>query len=212
MARKYLKMNMLIPAGVMVTDNPHRQPVSPAEEALDKWLRLLPDDCFTDTPPNMTRPQNPAELAAAKNLGKALQSRGPKEISGEELNKSVNQGRSRSNRFKFKEGMTVVLYGSHFKVIGVRPNGIAKLKPVFPKVKPIVPLNHVPQAPENDDHMREDCPVIAGSCDHYMYQCDSNGEVAICHCKHPDNPDGDHEGNCTHTLCPLTGPSGEDVS
>lgn len=53
---------------------------------------------------------------------------------------------------------------------------------------------------------REDCPMIEAHCNYYMYQCDPNGEVAICHCSHPDNPD-EHEGNCTHTLCPLHEPS-----
>ena len=55
----------------------------------------------------------------------------------------------------------------------------------------------------------EDCPVITAHCNYYSYQCDSNGEVAICHCSHPDNKDSEHEGNCTHTLCPLNPPSAE---
>ena len=50
---------------------------------------------------------------------------------------------------------------------------------------------------------REDCPVIKAHCEHFMYQCDNNGEVAICYCKHPENENND-EGNCTYPLCPLT--------
>jgi hypothetical protein len=50
---------------------------------------------------------------------------------------------------------------------------------------------------------RIDCHVIEAQCDHYSYQCDSNGEVAISHCTHPDNP-SDYEGNCTHAKCPKT--------
>lgn len=55
---------------------------------------------------------------------------------------------------------------------------------------------------------KEKCPVIIACCNYYSYQCDSNGEVAICHCSHPDNKD-DFEGNCTHKLCPLNPPSDE---
>lgn len=55
---------------------------------------------------------------------------------------------------------------------------------------------------------REDCPVLTAQCDYYSYQCDDNGDVAICHCSHPDNPE-DTEGNCLHTLCPLNPPSDE---
>lgn len=54
----------------------------------------------------------------------------------------------------------------------------------------------------------EDCPVISAECEYYSYQLDSNEEVAICHCTHPNNPN-EHEGNCTHTLCPLNPPSTE---
>ncbi len=49
---------------------------------------------------------------------------------------------------------------------------------------------------------REDCPVIQAHCNYYCYQCDNNGEVAICYCKHPDNPT-DTEGNCSLNLCPI---------
>lgn len=56
--------------------------------------------------------------------------------------------------------------------------------------------------------MSEKCPIITAECDHYLYQLDSNGEVAISHCKHPDNP-SDYEGNCNYTLCPLSKPSDE---
>lgn len=48
---------------------------------------------------------------------------------------------------------------------------------------------------------RENCPVIDMQCDHFMYQCDRNGEVAISHCKHPDNK-SEFEGNCINELCP----------
>lgn len=58
---------------------------------------------------------------------------------------------------------------------------------------------------------REDCPVIASHCEFYGYQCDSNGEIAICYCAHKDNP-GNHEGNCTHTLCPITSDASEEHS
>ena len=50
---------------------------------------------------------------------------------------------------------------------------------------------------------REDCPVLNAHCKYYTYRCDSNGEVAICYCTHPDNVN-DYEGNCTRTLCPLS--------
>lgn len=49
---------------------------------------------------------------------------------------------------------------------------------------------------------REDCPIIQAHCMYYGYQCDSNGDIAICFCSHPDNPDN-HEGNCRHQLCPI---------
>lgn len=54
-----------------------------------------------------------------------------------------------------------------------------------------------------DDEGREDCPVITAQCKYYSYQCDSNGEIAIGRCSHPDNENG-HEGNCTYALCPLS--------
>ena len=50
--------------------------------------------------------------------------------------------------------------------------------------------------------MSEKCPVITAECEFYMYQFDSNGEVAICYCNHPDNKN-DYEGNCEHALCPI---------
>jgi len=55
---------------------------------------------------------------------------------------------------------------------------------------------------DNDKHMHEPCPVINKHCDYFAYQCDSNGEVAISHCGHPENS-SDFEGNCTSQLCPL---------
>ena len=33
----------------------------------------------------------------------------------------------------------------------------------------------------------EDCPVLGKHCEHYCYQYDSNDEVAICFCSHPEN-------------------------
>lgn len=50
---------------------------------------------------------------------------------------------------------------------------------------------------------RLDCLVLKAHCEFYSYQCDSNGEVAICHCTHPDNPENT-EGNCRHAVCPIT--------
>lgn len=63
--------------------------------------------------------------------------------------------------------------------------------------------------PDNDDHVREDCHVIKAQCQYFSYQCDSHGEVAISHCGHPKNH-SEFEGNCTHTLCPLTGDASEE--
>lgn len=48
---------------------------------------------------------------------------------------------------------------------------------------------------------RIDCPVLAEHCTYYLYQCDSNGEVAICYCSHPQNKN-EYEGNCAALLCP----------
>ena len=48
------------------------------------------------------------------------------------------------------------------------------------------------------------CPVTNERCEHFIFQEDSNGEVAICHCTHSDNAD-ECEGNCTVELCPLHG-------
>ena len=52
----------------------------------------------------------------------------------------------------------------------------------------------------------EDCPIITAHCNYFSYQCDNFGEVAISHCTHPNNK-SEFEGNCTHTLCPLTKPT-----
>ena len=46
------------------------------------------------------------------------------------------------------------------------------------------------------------CPVLGTYCERYAYQCDSNGDVAICYCNHSDNHN-DYEGSCTDTLCPI---------
>jgi hypothetical protein len=48
----------------------------------------------------------------------------------------------------------------------------------------------------------EKCPATSKCCDQYIYQRDNNGEVAINHCKHPDNS-SDFEGNCSPFLCPF---------
>lgn len=52
---------------------------------------------------------------------------------------------------------------------------------------------------------REDCPIIEAHCDYYSYQYDRNDELVL---SHSDNK-SEYEGNCTHTLCPLTKPSQE---
>ena len=46
------------------------------------------------------------------------------------------------------------------------------------------------------------CPVIHAKCHYYAYQEDSNGDVAIEHCSHPDNPEAPFEGNCRAEICP----------
>ena len=40
-----------------------------------------------------------------------------------------------------------------------------------------------------------------GVCDYYGFQRGSNGDVAVCHCSHPGNPEG-VEGNCNPNDCP----------
>lgn len=55
---------------------------------------------------------------------------------------------------------------------------------------------------DDENEGRLDCPATNKHCDYYGYQCDSNGEVAIEHCSHPDNSK-DEEGNCTSLQCPL---------
>jgi len=54
----------------------------------------------------------------------------------------------------------------------------------------------------SDPDVRVHCPAIMAPCDHYIFQTDSNDEVAIDHCKHPENSK-DGEGNTTSLLCPL---------
>lgn len=41
------------------------------------------------------------------------------------------------------------------------------------------------------------------NCKYFECQRDSNADIAISYCKHPDNK-SDYEGNCTHALCPIT--------
>lgn len=90
-----------------------------------------------------------------------------------------------------------------FKVIGF----------VWGKSEALIPehtnLNepHVKEQPKDyadtETEGREDCPVKKSHCDYYSYQCDNNGEVAIDHCGHPDNTEGDVEGNAVAYACPL---------
>lgn len=49
------------------------------------------------------------------------------------------------------------------------------------------------------------CPVFQLSnfdCRYYSYQEDRNGEVDICFCGNPKNPDK-YEGNCQKRFCPI---------
>ena len=57
---------------------------------------------------------------------------------------------------------------------------------------------------EERERIEYPCPVTDAPCEHYAYVCDSNGEVAICHCGHPRNSDV-LEGNCRASVCPLAG-------
>lgn len=59
--------------------------------------------------------------------------------------------------------------------------------------------------------MREKCEVIDKQCDYFNYQKDSNGDITIVFCNHPKNPN-QFEGNCQHSLCPLTGSASKDFS
>lgn len=45
-------------------------------------------------------------------------------------------------------------------------------------------------------------------CKHFICQKDSNGDIAIFHCSHVDNP-SEYEGNCTSALCPLGSVEGD---
>jgi len=95
-----------------------------------------------------------------------------------------------------------------FKRIGVTLRIIAF---VWGKDKELVEANtglkkpYVKEKPTDYDtetEGREDCPVIKKHCEYYAYQCDSNGDVNLTHCTHPDNID-DHEGNTISSLCPI---------
>lgn len=55
---------------------------------------------------------------------------------------------------------------------------------------------------DNDNHMREDCPVIGKPCDFFAYHCDRNDDVVLTYCKHLSNK-SNYEGNCTSELCPI---------
>ncbi len=61
------------------------------------------------------------------------------------------------------------------------------------------PVNNTIKPPPK--YRQEDCPVLNAYCKHYFYQHDSNGQVAICYCSHPNNINN-YEGNCIHMLCP----------
>jgi len=66
----------------------------------------------------------------------------------------------------------------------------------------LMPVESFPRSTDVETEDREKCPVTKSYCEHYIYQCDSNGEVAIDHCCHPENHK-DEEGNCTASLCPF---------
>ncbi len=53
--------------------------------------------------------------------------------------------------------------------------------------------------------------LIRSNCKYYSNQLDIHGDIVLIYCDHPDNPNK-LEGNCTHTLCPMTGDSSEDFS
>lgn len=61
---------------------------------------------------------------------------------------------------------------------------------------------------DSETEGKEDCSIIEAHCDYYSCQYDRNDELVLSYCDHPKNPEG-VEGNCTHTLCPLTQPSEE---
>ena len=73
----------------------------------------------------------------------------------------------------------------------------------FRKGEPLVPVDMTMMGDEDYNHgVKEDCPVINNHCQHYSYQTDNFGQVAIEHCTHPDNS-LDTEGNCTKKSCPI---------
>ncbi|MDH5572770.1 MAG: hypothetical protein OEY89_13470 [Gammaproteobacteria bacterium] len=61
--------------------------------------------------------------------------------------------------------------------------------------------NGYPLEPAKIKSNEPKCPVVDDQCKFYIWQEDSNGEVAIDHCTHKDNP-SDYEGNCKSELCP----------
>jgi hypothetical protein len=64
------------------------------------------------------------------------------------------------------------------------------------------PLSDWHQSMERVNENNKKCPATNEYCGFYSYACDSNGEVAINHCGHPDNSKLG-EGNTTTLLCPL---------
>ena len=44
--------------------------------------------------------------------------------------------------------------------------------------------------------------IFVEQCGYYCYERDSNGEIAISYCCHPENQ-SDYEGNCRQSICPL---------
>lgn len=46
--RKYLKKDILIPAGAYLTDEPPEQPLTKVQQALDAYMESLPEDFFTE--------------------------------------------------------------------------------------------------------------------------------------------------------------------
>ena len=53
--------------------------------------------------------------------------------------------------------------------------------------------------------------IATSMCKYYVDQKDQNGDIAICFCNHPDNPD-DREGNCRHSICPIIGEASDEKS
>jgi len=73
----------------------------------------------------------------------------------------------------------------------------------FKKGEPLVPIDMTQMGDDGyEKEQQEKCPAINDECNHYSYQLDNCGQVAIEYCTHPENSK-DEEGNCTSFLCPL---------